>query len=186
MNFKRTILGVACAGVAAVTPFVMPMSVSASTVAVAVFSGSSSDTVQFVGGSGGFTFSTSAPLGCTEVIKVNEPPIPPAVSLAQACTISAAGNFMNIVCGTGLAGGTATVSDATQTITVNFVIVFVGGVGLLLPGAVPLPTSPGASAALTAGVVVITPNSLQTPGTNPSATCTFGFTVNSVSGLIVP
>ena len=180
MNFKRSILGVACVGVAAVTPFVMPMSASAATAVVAAFSGSSSDTVQFVGGSGGFTFSTSAPLGCTEVVKATTAP---SVAVLQSCTITAAGTFINVVCGTGLAGGTATVSDAQQTLSVNFVIVFVGGVGLLLPGAVPLPTSPGASAATTAGVVVITPNSLQTPGTNPSATCTFGFTVNSVSAL---
>ncbi len=171
MNIKRTMLGAIVAGVAAVTPFVMPISASAQTAAVAAFSGSASATVNWVGPQNGtFTFGTSAPLGCTAAGVVN------GGVVAGACTISASGSFTNVVCGTGLASGTATVSTSAGAVTTNFTIVFVASVGVLVPTPVPAPT-----ATLPAGVVQITPNSLQLP---TGAVCTNGFTVSAVSALV--
>jgi hypothetical protein len=167
-------LGVAATGLAALTPVLMPVGASASTAAVAAFSGSASATVLWSGGGGPFSFATSAPLGCTAAGVVNNAPV------AGACTISASGSFTNVVCGTGTAAGTATVTTSAGAVTVNFQIVFAGTVGVLLPGTVP-PTG-----AATAGVVQITANNPQIP--NPAApgdgVCTTGFTVSSVSGLV--
>ena len=172
MKFKRSILGVACTGVAAVTPLVMPLSASALTDATVVFSGTSNDTVLLVGGGGGFTFGSGA--GCIANGIINNLP-----AVNAPCSITAAGTFINVVCGTGLAGGVATVTAPQGAITVGFVIIFVGDVGVLLPGGTPIPTSGPGPLPYVGGVVVITPNSLQTDGTR----CTFGFTVNG--GFIV-
>ncbi|HEV7680205.1 MAG TPA: hypothetical protein VGQ42_16710 [Candidatus Dormibacteraeota bacterium] len=174
MNIKRIVLAGVATGLAALTPAIMPASASASTAAVAAFSGSASATVDWVGGAGSFSFATSAPLGCTAAGVVNNTPV------AGACTISASGTFVNVVCGTGTATGSATVTTSGGTVTVGFQIVFVATVGLILPTVPP--------AGVVAGVVQITANSPQVPTATPPTfgVCTNGFTVSSVSLLAQP
>ena len=182
MNFKRSILGVAVAGVAVVTPILMPISASAQTAAVFAFSGSASDTVDWVGPqSGTFTFGTSAPLGCSVDGVVSGSP----VAGVGNCGVTSSGTFLNIVCSTGLAGGLATVTVFSGgSFTVGFVLIFVGGVGVLLPGGTPIPTSGPGPIPSAVGVFVVTPNSAQAPSLG--GVCTFGFTVNASVEVFAP
>lgn len=75
--------------------------------------------VQAVGGGGSFTFASKT----CEAVDTDHGP--------QACTITASGTYTNIVCGTGTANGTATVTSAGETETISFSITFVGGQGKL-------------------------------------------------------
>jgi len=160
MKFRTGILSLAT-GLAAVALSILPA--AAANPEVAVFSGSANAAVLLSGGGGTFSFSTGAPLGCTAV--------DPDDGVVASCTINASGSFTNIVCGTGSASGTATISDPSDGgVTVTFSITFVAGVGVLTGSAQGGPV---------AGAVLITANSPQTDGVH----CTNGFTVNSANAI---
>ena len=152
-----------------------------STAVHVLFSGSANAAVDLVGGSGGFAFATSAPLGCTDTGVIQGVPV------AGACTMWASGTFINVVCGTGEAVGTATLTDSATgaSVTVGFQIVFAGFSGIVTPNPGPLTVPPpvvvGAPAPTPAGFVQITPNSLLQNGF-----CTLGFTVTGGLNVATP
>jgi hypothetical protein len=130
-------------------------------------------------GTGTYSFSTGAPLGCTGISADAPSEVLADVEAPASCSISSSGNFTNIVCGTGLAVGTATLAEAgSDTYNFSYTIVFVAGVGVLAGTATEVggDVAPGA----VAGVVQITPTALET-GNIPGGECTPGFTVSSVS-----
>jgi hypothetical protein len=141
----------------------------AATAGAIVFQGvtTSLTPVQTIGGGGGYAFDTSNGLvpgvGICAAVGVNSSAgvgVGAQVdSVAPApCFLSASGTYVNIVCGTGTTGGaplaatdtaTATVTttvnaSSPQSITANFGIVFVAGLGV-------------SEGRVVAGVVQITP-----------------------------
>lgn len=129
---------------------------NAATVGAVVFQGTTSSLtpVAGVGGSGTYAFSTSTPAaglvpGWCVGFQITEPPIPPAIAIGggiggSGCSVSASGSYNNLVCGTGTTGSTAqaglaegdsaTISVNTvgsSSVTINYGIVFVAGVGII-------------------------------------------------------
>jgi hypothetical protein len=119
------------------------------------FTGSAAATVAWVGGSGTFTFSSNE---C-------EMASPPEVGV---CAMNAAGTFTNIVCGTGTASGTASLTGPDGTETITFTITFSDGQGVVTGNA----AEPDGNGTVS-GWVDIAPNSPQAP----PGVCTFGFSV---------
>jgi len=82
--------------------------------------------------SGGFTFSGGA---TCSIAGVDGPagtgPATPFAEGPLAATITASGTFNNLVCGTGTANGTATVTAGADVIDASFGITFVNGAGHL-------------------------------------------------------
>jgi hypothetical protein len=78
-------------------------------------------------------FSSVPPI-CTIVSDDN---IPPAVEAPYDCYsgLSFNGTYTNVVCGTGLASGLATIPEADSSYNVNFLIAFVAGQGVLVGNA---------------------------------------------------
>jgi hypothetical protein len=175
MNRKGTFLIGSLGAIAALTPMLMPARASAQTAATVAFSGVSNDTIDWVGGTGTFSFSTSAPLGCADVGVVN------GVLSAAACTITASGWFTNIVFGTGTAGGTATMAAAGGLITFGFQSIWVAGQCIILPNPLGAPPS-------VVGVNQLVANNLEAP--NPSApndgVATNGVTLTGALELLNP
>lgn len=149
-------------------------------------SSSSGTGVPWVGGYGNFSFFADAnpvvgltPSWC--IFQVSAPP--PSASVG--CQINASGSYSNIVCGTGTATGSATLTanppaiegvGASVDVTVNFDILFVGGVGVVT-GA----TSAG-TLGVVAGVVVLTPLGSSVPP--PAGSCVSSFTVVGVTAIV--
>jgi hypothetical protein len=121
--------------------------------------------IPYVGGSGTYSFATGTflPVGCEAADLDSASPV-------SACTISSSGTYTNVVCGTGLAQGSATVSAATETIDVNdYTIAFAGGLGVIESTAV---SDSDGDATAAAGLVDISP-----VGSGGTAYCTSGFNV---------
>ena len=121
--------------------------------------------IPYVGGSGTYSFSTGTflPVHC-EAVDLD------TASPAAACSILSSGTYTNVVCGTGLAQGSATISAPTETLSVNgYTIAFAGGLGVL---AAPSISDTDGDASAGAGVVDISPGS---PGL--TSYCTAGFNV---------
>ena len=49
-------------------------------------------------------------------------------------SIDSTGTYSNVICGTGVMSGTATITDSVENITASYTITFADGVGLLLIG----------------------------------------------------
>jgi hypothetical protein len=153
MSIKTRFLGVAAAAVAVVAGQALPA--SAATAGTVVFDGHTSSVtcapsgttigcpgvgIPYVGGVGTYSFATGSGVGgippfCLEA-GFNSGP---SVFVTDECSISSSGSFSNIVCGTGTAGGTATIAAGTPAVNVggnpatgaSYAIVFVAGVGVL-------------------------------------------------------
>jgi hypothetical protein len=136
--------------------------------------------VCLVGGSGHYTFTSNLCVGVSDT------------DVSAACTVSASGPFQNIVCGTGGAQGTATVTEPPapdepngETDNVTFGIIFVGGVGVVTGNAglsqgdntAPLP--PPFEDFI--GVVTLTPGPQGDPTLNQ---CVSGFGIDSVDVVL--
>lgn len=121
-----------------------------------------------VGGSGGYTFTTSGL--CKTVDADNDGD---GGSLAANCTIDSTGTYKNTVCGTGSAAGTATITLSNGEDDIDYTITFVAGVGVIGGTS----TEKDSAGAVTGsgplhGAVQIS------PATAPSgSTCTTGFNV---------
>jgi hypothetical protein len=121
----------------------------------AVFTGAAggiTPPVQTVGGTGTYSFSGS----CT--VAVGDSEVGGAPEVPSSCTITSTGSFTNVVCGTGLVTGSATINEGApdpSTISANYTIVFVGSVGVVVSTSVTESDSPPPAAA--AGVVQILP-----------------------------
>lgn len=117
---------------------------------VAVFVGQTTGLtpVQAVGGTGTYQFSSIACAGVST----------DTVGDVGTCSITSNGSYSNIVCGTGGANGSATVTENTDggTDTFSYGITFASGVGVITGGAT--------------GVVVIVPS-----GTGAPASCVTSF-----------
>lgn len=157
--------------------------------------------IPLVGGTGNYSFGTSAwtpAPPCVEYgAEVEAPgdgdgvPVPPppasAVGEVEAfvstgspnCSISSSGHYINVVCGTGAVdSGTATITESNgDTATVNIVIPFVGGVGVVIGEN--LTGAEGGNPAAAVGIVDISPP----VGSTPSApVCVSSF---DVAGVVV-
>jgi len=84
-----------------------------------------------VGGTGTYTFSSDLCVGVSDGPEVGiSPAPPPPVPGLGPCAVSATGPFQNIVCGTGSAQGTASITEADEVDSVSFGIIFVAGLGV--------------------------------------------------------
>jgi hypothetical protein len=105
--------------------------------------------------------------GCLAGASTDLPPTLPEV--ATTCTITSSGTYLDVVCGTGTATGTSTISsDADGVVTGAYTIVFVAGVGVLqnaLLGNPPTSPNPGLSPEGAAiGVIDIVPTNAASGG----------------------
>jgi hypothetical protein len=166
-------------------PFVTPPLPPAGTVSdVLAFSGFATivppsspcgNYVCVMGGSGTFNFSSSACAGVSD-----GEPVPEALA---ACSISVTGGtFQNVVCGTGHAGGTATITGEPEgPENASFDIDFAATVGVTF-GILTETNPPPTTTEPFYGVVQIGPNP-NTPAPDPTVgQCASGF---SVTGAIV-
>jgi hypothetical protein len=122
--------------------------------------------VCIVGGTGGYSFASNTCVGVSDT------------EVSAACTVSSTGRYQNIVCGTGGAQGTATITEADETDNVTYGIIFVGGVGVVAGNAGPSIGDPAGNFEDFAGVVLL----LLNPGTqgNPALNqCVDGFQIAS-------
>jgi hypothetical protein len=146
------------------------------------------DTDTGTGASPHFTFSGTAT--CAGV-NVSATPIP-AVIPPGTYNISASGEFANLVCGTGTATGTATLSGGVApnavAISTTFGLVFVGGVGELsiavTGGSINSGTDPINSGS-GIGVVDIIPNATDPFGSNCITQDVHNFFVNGAFAAIL-
>jgi hypothetical protein len=119
LRFRIKAAGVVVAALGVVGLAAMPAGAAGGKVAVFTgFTTSLSPPVQQVGGSGSYAFQSSK---CEEAAP------------AKACSISSSGTYTNIVCGTGSASGTATLSPDGKTFSYH--ITLVAGLGVLTGGA---------------------------------------------------
>lgn len=172
MNLRTKVLSVAGTILAAGALTLSPLAASADVDAV-VFAGATGTitTVPLIGPSnpdpGSYTFGSAICAGASVDTA-------PAGAQAGTCVIASSGTFHNIVCGTGSAAGTATVSaggllpSAEQTETITYSITFVAGVGLL--------TGSSSDGDTTAGVVSIIPT---------GGNCVQGVTQFTASGAVL-
>lgn len=76
----------------------------------------------------------SAPVGTCLSASVDEPT--PADTDAGACRMTASGNYINVVCGTGIATGDAVLqepgAEGTEYDAPNFFVEFVGWIGIIV------------------------------------------------------
>jgi hypothetical protein len=128
---------------------------------------------------GTYTFSGGCIAGASTDIPTDLPEV------ATSCNISSSGTYLNLICGTGTASGTSTVSSAADgTVSGAYTIVFVAGFGVLqnaLIGNPPTTPNPGLSPEGAAvGVVDIVPSNATSGGCVTAAVSTFtvtGFTL---------
>lgn len=101
------------------------------------------------------------------------------VEANTACSVTSTGTYTNVVCGTGLATGNATITEGggSDTYTVsNYTIVFVGGVGVVVAPTITESEADGDTVpGVGAGVVVLTPVGSAVPP--PTGLCVTTFTV---------
>jgi hypothetical protein len=158
--------------------FASPTAVAAQTAAVAAFSGNAVATVYWVGGSGDFAMSSSAPLGCTVTgALVGAPYVGP-------CVFSAYGTFTNSVCGTGTLTGTASIGwSPTTSMTFDFFVIFIDDYGIVVPQRLG-----GSNAVAPLGVIEWLPAELypQDPSQPGAGVCATGFTLSAVTSLVGP
>jgi hypothetical protein len=128
--------------------------------------------IAVVGGHGTYNFSTSAssaiPVTCTVEDTDRD-------GDGGACSITSNGTYTNVVCGTGLASGSATITNNANpsiSVSIGYTIVFAAGLGVIEGSAA---ESDGGSGPVL-GVVDIRPEG--TGGT--SGVCTTGFSVIGV------
>ena len=128
------------------------------------------------GGGNTYSFTSSS---CTGISNA------PGESLENGgCSATSNGTFTNVTCGTGtIAGASATITetggDGGSYSTSNMSITFVAGLGVLDTLNMNDPND-GEFNQAAAGIVQITPNSLQAP-TGVKSVCTNGFTVSAVT-----
>lgn len=121
--------------------------------------------VPVMGGTGAFTGPVvcAAPYSALPTVCVihsdPELTVPPSEVAPELCTFGFSGAYANIVCGTGSASGTATVTSASENYNVSFSVIFVAGQGVLTGTA---PTDDGTD--VFAGPVDILPTSPFPPG----------------------
>jgi len=187
VNLRYKLLSLA--GIVTVSVGLAVAPASAAGAEVVAFQGATTSLtpVQLVGGTGSYAFSTAAPVGCKVFAELNTSDLNDE-EVAESCTVSAAGGYNNIVCGTGTTGGfpgtgdTATLSGEPEgtgagfDTTINYGILFVGSVGVIVG------TSSGEDAGgHVVGVVQIAPT---------GGNCVSGvtqFTATAVTaGVIVP
>jgi hypothetical protein len=137
-NRIRLLAGVAGLAAAAL---IVPLQASASTAGAAVFAAPTSfvnPPVPALGSgvlaTGAYAFDSHNGLGVCDGVSTDPG--------AGACHIVSNGNYTNVQCGTGLAAGNATVSGSVNA-SGSYTIVFVSGVGAILPTGV-TPTLTGA------------------------------------------
>jgi len=183
MNLKHKLIGaIGTAAIVAVGALAASGThASAQSAGVVVFSGTTSSVtcangtlpavgcpgngIPYAGGGGTYAFTTGTLLGqgvgpkiCIEA---------GSGGANTSCTINSTGAYVNVVCGTGLASGSATVTGTPNITISSYDIAFVAGVGVLAGTTTPL----GA----VAGVVDITP--ADTGGTPPTGPCVHNFNV---------
>jgi hypothetical protein len=126
-----------------------------------------SPVVALVGGGGAFTFSSSM---CEVVSASGGAPAP------SGCSANASGDYGNIVCGTGNATGSGSLSEnGGETYTSPlFTIQFFSGVGVL-SGLAEETDSSGTTSRPLSGVVVLIP----TPAVPPLGDCVENFTAEA-------
>jgi hypothetical protein len=147
--------------------------------------------VKWVGGTGSFTFGGAGSCVFTDDDFATEEPGPdpagPAAAvllqppLGPGCGFNATGTYINQVCGTGSADGTATITGGPEgTVTAKFHLDFVAGQGVLTVNDPAASDGDGAEHAVGTGFVNITP---QTPPPPPDpaqpdfGNCVFNFNV---------
>jgi hypothetical protein len=151
---------------------------------VAVLSGPAavSPSVDLVGGNGNFTFNSASGLGGCALLSASGTGSEAGeaamdVEATRTCSVSALGSYVNVVCGTGVAWGSGTITEGSgsDTYAVTFQVMFVAGTGYLT-GVVTESESDGDGAAGAQplyGVVNLVP--LETPPP-PVGQCTNKFT----------
>ena len=110
---------------------------------------------------GTYTFSG----GCAVAVSSDDLP-----AVSTSCSITSAGSYLNVLCGTGTATGGATVASSIESATVSYTIVFVAGLGLQVV------TSPVGGV----GVVSIVPTNATSGGCVTAAVSSFNVTGASV------
>ncbi|GAC1575406.1 MAG: hypothetical protein NVS3B24_04000 [Candidatus Dormibacteria bacterium] len=149
LKARRAFTAVAAFGLMSVA---LPVSAAAETVPVDHVScagqglATVSPPIATVGGSG--TYNFTGPGVCVASGD-------PSDAGTMVGTISSGGTFNNIVCGTGTATGTASVTIAGETYTVSYTITFVGGQGTFT--SVSLTDSDGSSGGTGGGNAHIVP-----------------------------
>lgn len=135
--------------------------------------------IPLVGGSGAYDFTTSG-LVCQVVVSEDvSPDATPDAPPPNGCSLTSTGSYINIVCGTGLASGTANVSANADDddFTASYSIVFVAGLGVL-SGTVLSSNGDDFGASLVA-VLTLSP----TAALPPTGECAAGFNVTGVAML---
>jgi len=103
----------------------------ASDVAAFGFTGTAAANVAAVGGSGTYSFAGST-LACDVASDPGDASDLPSLHDCSQ-NITSNGSFTNIVCGTGTATGSTTLTpEPGESATIHYTIVFVGGVGVLV------------------------------------------------------
>jgi len=123
--------GITCIAGLSILP-ASAQSVDVDAVVFAGATGSLTPSVQLSGGTGSFTFGSIACAAAS--VAVNADGDTPDAE-AEACVIAASGTYANMICGTGTADGSATITGTIgvelENTTVNFHIMFTAGVGIL-------------------------------------------------------
>lgn len=126
------------------------------------------------GGCGAFTFSSSACAGVSQSV-------PPSLSEIGTCSATASGNFKNIICGTGSASGSVTITG-NESATATFNIIFVGTIGVLRGGSTDTSgDEAGESDDQLVGVVQLGPAQGGGPLPDGPPDCTSAFTITSAT-----
>ncbi|MGI8609331.1 MAG: hypothetical protein ACR2MY_08920 [Candidatus Dormibacteria bacterium] len=152
-----------------------PMAAHADTPGVSdtiAFQGHAAATVLLVGGGGTFGFNSGT---CALMSDVDSTTEPAGSEVDTHCSVTASGSFANIVCGTGTADGSASISSTDGSALISFHIVFAGGVGTITGSGT---ESDGGTGLVVAGTVQIAPDAGGSP-----PVCTNGFTVTTVATL---
>jgi len=140
------------AGALAITPLTAMAADGDVDAGVAVGHTTTLTPVQLQGGTGSYSFASDA---CAAVSSDDVPP-------AETCTISASGTYVNIVCGTGTAPGTATVVEADgSSDTFGYSLTFVAGIGVVTGPGTP-PSVPPVGVVVIVGTGVGAPSSCVT------------------------
>jgi len=139
MKLKSKLLGIV-GGITCIAGLsILPASAQSVDVDATVFAGATgslSPAVPLTGGSGTFSFSSTACLGASVAVNADGGDNDAEVGL---CLIVSTGSYSNIACGTGNVTGTSTVTSTTVIVSldggengsVNYSILFVAGVGVL-------------------------------------------------------
>jgi hypothetical protein len=130
--------------------------------------------VCWVGGTGSYTFASSACVNVSEIDSLSDNPL---AEVDTNCHVTAGGNFDNVVCGTGYANGNATVAAEGETGTFSFSIVFAGTVGIITGAGSESDSGP----AWLVGVVQISGTPVAPTPTPPN----FGPCVNTFTPTVV-